>query len=71
VGAFREKRRAELLRQRLRRRGYSAQVLTSGTRTAKFYKVRLGEFDTHGEAQRFIGRLKMQMGLDAVVAAAE
>jgi serine-type D-Ala-D-Ala carboxypeptidase (penicillin-binding protein 5/6) len=71
VGAFREKRLAELLRQRLRQRGYSAQVLTSGTRTVKFYKVRLGEFDTQGEAKRFVGRLKSQMGLDAVVAAAE
>lgn len=69
VGAFREKRSAEMLRQRLRQRGYSAYVTTSGTRTAKFYRVRLGEFDTQGEAKRFVGRLKNQMGLDAVVAA--
>jgi cell division protein FtsN len=71
VGAFREKRRAEMLRQRLHQRGYSAQVLTSGTRAAKFYKVRLGEFDTQGEAKRFVGRLKSQMGLDAVVAVSD
>jgi len=71
VGAFREKRLAEMLRQRLHQRGYSAQVMTSGTRTAKFYKVRLGEFDTQGEAKRVVGRLKSQMGLDAVVAASD
>jgi D-alanyl-D-alanine carboxypeptidase (penicillin-binding protein 5/6) len=71
VGAFREKRLAEMLRQRLRQRGYSAQVMTSGTRTAKFYRVRLGEFDTQGEAKRIVGRLKSQMGLDAVVAATD
>jgi cell division protein FtsN len=71
VGAFREKRLAETLRQRLHQRGYSAQVTTSGTRAAKFYKVRLGGFDTPGEAKRFVGRLKSQMGLEAVVAAAD
>jgi serine-type D-Ala-D-Ala carboxypeptidase (penicillin-binding protein 5/6) len=71
VGAFREKRAAEMLRQRLRKRGYSAYVMTSGTRTAKFYRVRLGEFDSRGEAKRFVGRLKSQMGLEAVVAASD
>ncbi len=69
VGAFREKRMAETLRQRLRQRGYSAFVTTTGTRTAKFYRVRLGEFDSQGEAKRFITRLRSQMGLEAVVAA--
>jgi D-alanyl-D-alanine carboxypeptidase (penicillin-binding protein 5/6) len=71
VGAFREKRMADMLQQRLRQRGYSAQVTTSGTRTAKFYRVRLGEFDTQGEAKRLVGRLKTQMGLAAVVAASD
>jgi serine-type D-Ala-D-Ala carboxypeptidase (penicillin-binding protein 5/6) len=71
VGAFREKRLAEMLRQRLRQRGYSAYVMTSGTRTAKFYRVRLGEFDTQGEAKRLVSRLKQQMGLNAVVAASD
>jgi D-alanyl-D-alanine carboxypeptidase (penicillin-binding protein 5/6) len=69
VGAFRDKRMAEILRQRLRQRGYSAYVMTSGTRTAKFYRVRLGEFDSQGEAKRFVGRLRSQMGIEAVVAA--
>jgi D-alanyl-D-alanine carboxypeptidase (penicillin-binding protein 5/6) len=71
VGAFREKRLAEILQQRLRQRGYSAQVMATGTRTAKFYKVRLGEFDTQGEAKRFVGRLKTQMGLEAIVASTD
>jgi len=71
VGAFREKRLAETLRQRLHQRGYSAQVMTSGTRAAKFYKVQLGGFNTQGEAKRFVGHLKSQMGLDAVVAASD
>jgi D-alanyl-D-alanine carboxypeptidase (penicillin-binding protein 5/6) len=71
VGAFREKRTAEMLRQRLRQRGYSAYVTTIGTRRAKFYRVRLGEFDSQGEARRFVGRLKHQMGLEAVVAASD
>jgi serine-type D-Ala-D-Ala carboxypeptidase (penicillin-binding protein 5/6) len=68
VGAFRDKRMAEMLQRRLRQRGYSASVTTSGTRSARFYKVRLGEFDTQGEAKRLVGRLKSQMGLEAVVA---
>jgi cell division septation protein DedD len=55
----------------LRQRGYSAYVMTSGTRTAKFYQVRLGEFDTQREARRFVSRLKNQLGLDAVVAASD
>lgn len=71
VGAFREKRLAETLQQRLHQRGYSAHVMTSGTRTTKFYKVRLGGFNTQGEAKRFVGQLKSQMGLDAVVAASD
>jgi D-alanyl-D-alanine carboxypeptidase (penicillin-binding protein 5/6) len=71
VGAFREKRMADMLQRRLRQQGYSAQVTTSGTRTTKFYRVRLGEFDTQGEAKRFVGRLKSQTGLQAVVASAD
>jgi D-alanyl-D-alanine carboxypeptidase (penicillin-binding protein 5/6) len=69
VGAFREKRMAETLRLRLRQHGYSASVTTTGTRTAKFYRVRLGEFDSQGEAKRFSSRLRSQMGLEAVIAA--
>jgi cell division protein FtsN len=70
VGAFRDKRMAETLRQRLRQHGYSASVTTTGTRNAKFYRVRLGEFDSPADAERFISRLRSQMGLKAVVAAA-
>jgi serine-type D-Ala-D-Ala carboxypeptidase (penicillin-binding protein 5/6) len=71
VGAFREKRMADILRQRLRQHGYSAHVTTSGTRTTKFYRVRLGEFETQGEVKRFVSRLKNQMGLEAVIAASQ
>jgi D-alanyl-D-alanine carboxypeptidase len=71
VGAFREKRTAEELRQRLRQRGYSAQITTSGTRTTRFYRVRLGGFDTQGEAKRLVSHLRSQMGLQAVVAASD
>jgi cell division protein FtsN len=70
VGAFRDKRQAEVLRQRLHQRGYSAQVMLSGTRTARFYRVRLGEFTTPAQAKRLVGQLKSRMGLDAMVAAA-
>jgi D-alanyl-D-alanine carboxypeptidase (penicillin-binding protein 5/6) len=68
VGAFREKRPAEMLRRRLRQRGYSANVTAAGTRSGKLYRVRVGEFDTQREAKRFVGRLRSQMGLEAVVA---
>lgn len=68
VGAFREKRMAETMRQKLRQRGYSAHVTVSGTRAARWYRVRVGEFDSQGEAQRMVGRLKSQMGLEALVA---
>jgi serine-type D-Ala-D-Ala carboxypeptidase (penicillin-binding protein 5/6) len=67
VGAFREKRMAETLLQRLRQRGYLASMAISGMRTTKFYRVRVGEFDTQADAQRLVGRLKSQLGLKAVV----
>jgi D-alanyl-D-alanine carboxypeptidase (penicillin-binding protein 5/6) len=68
VGAFRKKEAAETLRQKLRRRGYSAYVTVSGTRAARLFRVRIGEFESQGEAKRFVGRLKSQMGLEALVA---
>jgi serine-type D-Ala-D-Ala carboxypeptidase (penicillin-binding protein 5/6) len=68
VGAFRNKEAAETLRQKLRKRGYSAHVTTVGTRAARLFKVRIGEFDSQGEAKRLVGRLKSQMGLQALVA---
>jgi D-alanyl-D-alanine carboxypeptidase (penicillin-binding protein 5/6) len=68
VGAFRNKEAAETLRQKLRKRAYSAYVTTVGTRAARLFKVRIGEFDSQGEAKRFVGRLKSQMGLKALVA---
>jgi D-alanyl-D-alanine carboxypeptidase (penicillin-binding protein 5/6) len=68
VGAFREKRAADTLRQKLRQRGYSAFVTASETRKVKWYRVRVGEFDNQGEAKRFVGRIKSQMGLEALVA---
>jgi DedD protein len=71
VGAFREKRMAETIRQKLRQRGYSAYVTTSGTRAARWYRVRVGEFDSQGEAKRMVGRLKSQMGLAALVATSD
>jgi D-alanyl-D-alanine carboxypeptidase (penicillin-binding protein 5/6) len=71
VGAFREKRMAEMLRRRLRQRGYAAHVTASGTRSPKFYRVRVGGFETPIEAKQLIGRLRSQMGLDAVVATAD
>jgi D-alanyl-D-alanine carboxypeptidase (penicillin-binding protein 5/6) len=71
VGAFREKRMAETIRQKLRQRGFSAYVTTSGTRAARWYRVRVGEFDSQGEAKRMVGRLKSQMGLAALVATSD
>jgi D-alanyl-D-alanine carboxypeptidase (penicillin-binding protein 5/6) len=71
VGAFRKKEAAETLRQKLRRRGYSAFVTASGTRAARLFRVRIGEFDSQGEAKRFVGRLKSQMGLEALVATSD
>jgi serine-type D-Ala-D-Ala carboxypeptidase (penicillin-binding protein 5/6) len=68
VGAFREKNVAEMMRQKLRQGGYLAYVTTFGTRAARWYRVRVGEFDSQGEAKRMVGRLKSQMGLKAVVA---
>jgi serine-type D-Ala-D-Ala carboxypeptidase (penicillin-binding protein 5/6) len=68
VGAFRNKEAAETLRQKLRKRGYSAYVTAVGTRAARLFKVRIGEFDSQGEAKRLVGRLKSQMGLQALVA---
>jgi D-alanyl-D-alanine carboxypeptidase (penicillin-binding protein 5/6) len=71
VGAFREKKRAEMLRQRLRKHGYSAYVTMTGSNAARLYRVRVGEFDTPLAARRVVGRLKTQMGLEGLVATAE
>jgi serine-type D-Ala-D-Ala carboxypeptidase (penicillin-binding protein 5/6) len=71
VGAFRQKRLAELLRQKLRRRGYAAYVTNDGSRTARLYRVRVGEFETHGEARQVVGRLKHQLGLVGLVATSD
>jgi cell division protein FtsN len=68
VGAFREKHMAETLRQKLRQQGFSASVTASGTRPARWYRVRVGEFDSQGEAMRLVGRLKSRTGLKALVA---
>jgi D-alanyl-D-alanine carboxypeptidase (penicillin-binding protein 5/6) len=68
VGAFREKKVAETMLHKLRQRGYSAYVTTSGTPAARWYRVRVGEFDSQGEAKRVVGRLKSQMGLKALIA---
>jgi D-alanyl-D-alanine carboxypeptidase (penicillin-binding protein 5/6) len=68
VGAFREKKVAETMRQRLRQRGYSAYVTSSGAGAARWYRVRVGEFDSQGEAKRVVGRLRSEMGLKALVA---
>jgi D-alanyl-D-alanine carboxypeptidase (penicillin-binding protein 5/6) len=69
VGAFREKQAADLLRRKLRQQGYSAFVTASETRKVKWYRVRVGDFDSQGEAKRFVGRLKSQTGLEALIAA--
>lgn len=71
VGAFRERRRAEMLRQRLRKHGYSAYVSTTGPSSARVYRVRVGEFDTPLEARRAVGRLKSRLGLAGLVATAD
>ena len=71
VGAFRQKGSAELLRAKLRKRGYKAYIATSGPRTARWYRVRVGDFDSPGEAQQVIGRLKKQMGLQGLVASSD
>jgi D-alanyl-D-alanine carboxypeptidase (penicillin-binding protein 5/6) len=71
VGAFRQRKLAELLRQKLRKHGYSAYVTTSGGRAGRWYRVRIGEFETSTEARRLIGRLKSQMGLAGSVASAD
>jgi D-alanyl-D-alanine carboxypeptidase (penicillin-binding protein 5/6) len=71
VGAFRQKSSAELLREKLRKHGYNARIATSGPRTARWYRVRVGDFDSPGEAKQVIGRLKKQMGLQGQVASSD
>jgi D-alanyl-D-alanine carboxypeptidase (penicillin-binding protein 5/6) len=71
VGAFRQKSSAEGLREKLRKQGYKAYIAASGSRTERWYRVRVGEFDSPGEARQVIGRLKKQMGLQGLVAASD
>jgi D-alanyl-D-alanine carboxypeptidase len=71
VGAFRQKKRAETLRQRLRKYGYSAYVTPTGRNATRLYRVRVGEFDTPLDAKRTVGRIKSQMGLEGLVATSD
>ncbi|MBI3329806.1 MAG: D-alanyl-D-alanine carboxypeptidase [Nitrospinae bacterium] len=71
VGAFRVKKQADILRASLRRRGYDAYVTIAGPRQARWYRVRVGEFETPGKARRIIGSLQSQLGLQGHVATAE
>jgi D-alanyl-D-alanine carboxypeptidase (penicillin-binding protein 5/6) len=71
VGAFRQKSSAEVLREKLRKQGYKAYIAASGSRTERWYRVRVGDFDSPGEAKQVIGRLKKQMGLQGLVAASD
>ncbi len=70
VGAFRLKTHAIELRDKLRRRGYEAHVTSAGPRGSRWYRVRVGEYGTRGEARGVVGRLQNQMGLQAHVATA-
>lgn len=57
VGAFLDKENAERFRARLEKRHSPVRILPFETQAGKFYRVRLGNFRTEEEAQRYLENL--------------
>jgi len=57
VGAFTDKENAERLQARLEKKHSSVRILPFESHARKFYRVRLGNFRTEAEAQRYLENL--------------
>jgi cell division septation protein DedD len=68
VGAFKNTKDAEALKQRLENRGYKVYIKKSAsTKNAKLYKVRIGRFTVREDADALVQKLKKTEGLKAFV----
>lgn len=68
VGAFKNSKDAEALKQRLENKGYKVYIKKSAsTKNAKLYKVRVGRFTAREDADVLVQKLKKTEGLKAFV----
>ena len=67
VGAFSEKRNAENLADRLRKKGYSLSIVAPSPGKSRLYKVRVGKFKTRSAALEAARRLHKNEKLDTAV----
>jgi TolA-binding protein len=67
VGAFSVKRNAENLASRLRKKGYSVNIVRPMPGKSRLYKVRIGEFRTRAAALKAAQRLRKNEKLDTAV----
>ncbi len=68
LGAFRQEENASLLSRRIAAMGYEAAVVSRVDDKGRiWYLVRLGQFTTSSEANKFASELKIQEHIEAVV----
>lgn len=68
VGAFKNSKDADALKQRLEKKGYKVYIKKSAsTKNAKLYKVRVGRFAAREDADALVQKLKKTEGLKAFV----
>ena len=67
VGAFTEKRRAEKLVRRLKKKGYEGCIVSAVKKGTTFYRVRIGRFGSEAEAGKMAGKIEAREGLPGIV----
>ncbi|HHN66391.1 MAG TPA: SPOR domain-containing protein [Nitrospirae bacterium] len=63
VGAFKSKSQAEVVKRRLKRKGYYVSIAEGGN----LYKVRVGRFETRGEAGLFLKKIREREKLQGII----
>ena len=67
VGAFSRKRNAENLANRLRKKGYSVDIVSPVPGKSRLYKVKVGKFKTRSAALKTAQKLRRNEKLDTAV----
>lgn len=67
VGSYRKKEDAHLRMEALKRNGFNDTYITMADDKGRFYRVRLGHFNTRKDAQRMAEKIKAKTGWDAIV----
>jgi len=68
AGAMKSRESADVLRKRLDRGGYKAQVIHATTRTlGEVYRVRVGPFGSRDEAMKAMKAIRAEMKIDVIL----